>query len=174
MVTSKARTDSTRSYNVVSEHRLLLRPICDDDLPFLNLLYHSTREDEVALVDWPEQQKEDFLNMQFYAQHKHYTKSYVNGDFDIILLDGEPVGRLYLDRREDEIRIVDITLLPAYRGKGTGSRCLDDIMTEAKEKEIPIRIHVESSNPALRFYERLGFEHVDTNGVYHLMECLPA
>jgi len=156
-----------------TDHQLLLRPISDKDLPFLSLLYHSTREDEMALVDWPEQQKIDFLNMQFNAQHQHYLQHFVHAEFDIIELDGEPVGRLYLDRREDEIRIVDISLLPAFRGRGIGSRYLDDIMSEARGKKISVRIHVESFNPALRFYQRLGFQHKDTNGVYHLMEWLP-
>lgn len=158
---------------MVSDHQLSLRPINDTDLPFLGHLYASTREAEMALVDWPEQQKEDFLDMQFKAQHQHYMHYYGQADFAVIELDGEPVGRLYLDRREEEIRIVDIALLPAYRARGIGSHYLDAIMTEAGEKNLPVRIHVESFNPALRLYQRLGFRHVDTNGVYNLMEWLP-
>lgn len=157
-----------------SGHQLALRPISDSDLPFLNLLYHSTRTHEMELIDWTKQQKIDFLNMQFNAQHRHYLENFVRAEFDIIELDGEPVGRLYLDRREDEIRIIDIALLPAYRGKGIGSRYLADIMIEAKRKKIPVRIHVENFNPALRLYQRLGFQQKDTNGIYHLMEWLPS
>ncbi len=37
-----------------------------------------------------------------------------------------------------------------------------------------VSIHVEHDNPARRLYDRLGFQHVDTNGVYHLMEWRPA
>jgi len=37
----------------------------------------------------------------------------------------------------------------------------------------PVTIHVESFNPALSLYRRLGFEHVDTNGVYYLMRWTP-
>ncbi len=36
-----------------------------------------------------------------------------------------------------------------------------------------LSIHVEHDNPARRLYDRLGFQHVDTNGVYHLMEWRP-
>ena len=151
-------------------NRLLLRQISEKDLPFLRLLYGSTREEEMALVDWTEKQKKDFLDMQFTAQHHHYKQNFNNASFDIIELAGEAVGRLYLDRRDDEIRIVDIALFPAHRGKGIGSHYLDKIMSEAKRKKIAVRIHVENFNPALRFYQNLGFRQTDTNGVYHLLE----
>ncbi len=153
--------------------QLLLRKIIEKDLPFLRLLYGSTREEEMALTGWSTEQKQEFLDMQFTAQHQHYMQYFARASFDIIEFDGEPVGRLYLDRRDDEIRIVDIALLPAYRGRGIGSRFLDDIMTEARDKKRVVRIHVENFNPALHFYENLGFRHMDTNGVYHLLEWLP-
>lgn len=153
--------------------QLTLRPISDDDLPFLERLYGSTRADEMAAVDWTDAEKEAFLAMQFRAQHRHYQAYYANADFDVIELDGEPIGRLYLDRRDDEIRIVDIALLPAYRGRGIGTRYLKQIMAEAAALARPVRIHVEHFNPAMRLYRRLGFRHVDSNGVYHLMEWQP-
>jgi ribosomal protein S18 acetylase RimI-like enzyme len=127
----------------------------------------------MAQIDWNEQQKKDFLDMQFAAQHKHYQEFYPDTEFDIIEMDGNPIGRLYLDHRSDEIRIVDIALLPEYRGQGIGSHYLGRIQSEAQEKGIPVRIHVENFNPAMRLYLRLGYRQVDTNGVYHLMEWLP-
>ena len=90
--------------------------------------------------------------------------------FQIILQKGEPVGRLYVDRRKDEIRLIDIALLPELHGQGIGSWLLQDLMDEAKKVGKPIRIHVERFNPALRLYERLGFTHIADQGVYYLME----
>ena len=78
-----------------------------------------------------------------------------------------------MERRADEIRIIDIALLPKYRSKGLGGKLLKDLLDEAKTRQLPIRIHVERFNPALKLYERLGFKHIEDNGVYYLMEAKP-
>ncbi len=147
-----------------------LRPITLDDEGFLYSVYSSTREDELAQVDWDAAQKEAFLKMQFHAQHTYYMEQYKHANFDVILLDDVPVGRLYLDRRKSEIRIVDIALLTAYRNRGIGSLLLKDILAEGERAGLPVRIHVEHFNPALHLYTRLGFRHIDDHGVYYLME----
>lgn len=154
----------------MSQRNLSLRPITDDDLPFLNRLYQTTRDYEMALLDWPEEQKEAFLTMQFEAQHKHYQIHYADADFDIIELGDRPIGRLYLDQREEEFRIVDIALLPKYRRRGIGSYYLKSVMAKAAEQGLPVTIHVEHNNPAMSLYLRLGFVQIDTNGIYHLMK----
>lgn len=84
-----------------------------------------------------------------------------------------PIGRLYVDRRADEIRVVDIALLPEHRRQGIGSALLENILAEAAAAHKPVRIHVEKFNPALRLYQRLGFHQVRDTGVYFLMEWLP-
>ncbi len=38
------------------------------------------------------------------------------------------------------------------------------------KKRLPVRIHVQQSNPAFHLYQRLGFQKIDENGVYFLME----
>src|SRR5215470_16269967 len=91
------------------------RPIRSDDAAFLYEVYASTRTEELAVVDWDEAQKAAFLHMQFAAQHQFYQERYTKTDFLIILRDAAPVGRLYIARWQDEIRIVDIALLPPYR-----------------------------------------------------------
>lgn len=154
---------------------LTLRPIRPADESFLYRVYASTRTDELAqLIDWDDAQKEAFLRMQFTAQHTFYQQQFADAAFDIILLNKKPIGRLYLDRRADEIRIIDIALLPTYRNRGIGSQFLKRIMAEATDANVAVRIHVEQMNPALRLYERLGFQHIDENGVYYLMEWRPA
>jgi ribosomal protein S18 acetylase RimI-like enzyme len=147
-----------------------LRPITQEDQPFLYHLYASTREEEMALVGWSQVDQEAFLAMQFQAQHTFYQEQFAGAQFDIIECEGAPIGRLYVDRRVDEIRIIDIALLPAYRGQGIGSHYMRQLLAEGQELGIPIRIHVEANNPAMRLYKRLGFRKVDTNGVYWLME----
>jgi ribosomal protein S18 acetylase RimI-like enzyme len=150
-----------------------LRPITNDDRDLLYHIYASTRAEELAQVAWDEAQKAAFLWMQFDAQHSYYHENYPNAQFQVIMLDGAPAGRLYLDRRSAEIRIVDIALLPEYRNRGIGSTLLRDILAEGQRAGLPVTIHVESFNPALRLYERLGFRMVEDKGVYRLMEKPP-
>ncbi len=146
------------------------RPVGPDDQAFLLEVYASTRREELALVDWDEDNKARFLKMQFAAQHQHYQDYYTDTDFLIVLLDELPVGRLYLARWPGEIRIVDLALLPAHRNAGIGTRILSDILAEATRAGKPVRIHVEKLNPALRLYERLGFTRIADKGVYWFLE----
>mgnify|MGYP003677935558 CR=1 FL=1 len=154
--------------------RIALRSIQEADFPLLYQVYASTREEELSVTPWSDAQKEEFLRMQFGAQHTYYQKYYSDAAFDVILVDGEPAGRLYLQRRDNEFRIVDIALLPPFRGKGIGGRIMHQILGEADEAHLPVRIHVEHNNPAKHLYDRLGFKKIDNTGVYFLMERLPS
>src|SRR5262244_2052127 len=149
------------------------RPIRPDDAAFLYEVYASTRSEELAVVDWDEAHKAAFLHMQFTAQHQFYQEQYTKTDFLIILRDAVPVGRLYVARWQDEIRIVGIAVLPTYRNAGIGTAILRDLLAEATAAHKPVRIHVEKFNPALRLYERLGFAPIEDKGVYLFMEWAP-
>jgi ribosomal protein S18 acetylase RimI-like enzyme len=153
---------------------ITLRPITSEDMDFLYQVYASTRADELAIVDWSQEQKDAFLQMQFDAQHRYYQEYYANASFDVILRDNQPIGRLYLDRREDEVRIVDIAILPEHRNAGVGTALLRDIMSEAASMGKVVTIHVEKFNPALRLYRRLGFRQKGDSGMYFLLEWSPA
>lgn len=153
---------------------ITLRPIGDDDRELLYRIYASTRAEELAQVDWDDRQKAAFLLMQFDAQHRYYQEHYPEARFQVILADGLPAGRLYLDRRGAEIRIVDIAVLPTYRRRGIGSALLRAILAEGDAAGLPVTIHVERFNPALSLYERLGFRQVEDKGVYYFLERPPA
>jgi ribosomal protein S18 acetylase RimI-like enzyme len=151
-----------------------LRPIRDEDRDFLRHLYASTRAEELAQVtDWSAEQKEAFLTQQFEAQHDHYQTHYADASFDIVVSDGEPIGRLYVARWEREIRLVDVALVPEARGRGIGTALLRTLLAEGERTGRAVSIHVEQFNPALRLYRRLGFREVAENGPYFLMEWRP-
>ena len=152
---------------------ITLRPIAPGDEMLLYTIYASTREAELALTDWTDEQKAAFIQMQFAAQHSHYQEYYPNAAFLVILGDEQPVGRLYVDRWADQIRVVDIAVLPQYRNVGIGTALLKGLMAQATEAGLPLTIHVEQYNPALRLYERLGFTRIGERGVYFLMEWRP-
>ena len=157
---------------------LSLRPITETDMPFLAGVYASTRDWELAPVPWTDEQKAGFLRWQFENQHRYYQQYYPRAEFLVIEKradpGGEPIGRLYVDRWPDQIRIVDIALLPAHRGAGLGGALVRSILAEGQASGLPVTIHVEGQNPAMSLYRRLGFTHVDSNGIYHLMRWEPA
>jgi ribosomal protein S18 acetylase RimI-like enzyme len=129
--------------------------------------------EELAQTQWSAEQKAAFLAMQFNAQHAYYQEHYPQAAFLVIEYRGKPVGRLYLDRWPSEIRIVDIALLPAQRRRGIGTQLLNAVLEEGQRLRLPVRIHVEVFNPALRLYNRLGFRQIEDKGVYSLMEKAP-
>jgi ribosomal protein S18 acetylase RimI-like enzyme len=151
-----------------------LRPAIEGDREFLFRVYASTRAEELAPVPWTGEQKDAFLRMQFSCQDTYYRDNFPRAEFSVIEHGGEPAGRLYLDRGRDEIRVVDIALLPEHRRAGIGTELRRRILAEAAASARPVRIHVERFNPALALYERLGFRRVGDTGVYFFMEWTPA
>jgi ribosomal protein S18 acetylase RimI-like enzyme len=146
-----------------------LRPARAEDEAFLHQVYGSTRAEELDQVDWSEDQKQAFVDAQFAAQRRSYLNNYPGAEFLVVMAAGEPAGRLYLHRRRAEIRIMDLALLPTYRGRGIGSHLLRQIMAEAQADGRQVTIHVEKFNPALRLYQRLGFRVLQDEGIYYFL-----
>jgi ribosomal protein S18 acetylase RimI-like enzyme len=151
-----------------------LRPVADDDRAFLVELYGSVREEELAPLQWDDATTSAFIEQQFSAQDAHYRANYPGATLDVIEVDGSPAGRLYVHRGADDIRIMDIALTPAFRGRGIGTALLGDLIEEADASGRKLSIHVELNNPARRLYQRLGFLPAGEHGVYVLLERPPA
>ena len=149
------------------------RNITPEDFPFLIKLYRSTREEELSLSDMTEEEKQKFIEFQFNAQHTYYKSAYTGAKMKIIQLNKTPAGRLYLWETEGQIRIMDIALLPEYRGKGTGTKILKSLIEQSERMNKKLNIHVEYFNRALKLYEKLGFKKTDDTGVYYFMERMP-
>jgi ribosomal protein S18 acetylase RimI-like enzyme len=150
-----------------------LRPVLPDDQEFLFRVYAHTRDEEMTRVDWDDDQKDRFLRMQFKAQDQYYRENYPGFEFQVILINGQPAGRLYLHRRPAEIRVMDIALLPEFRGQGSGTQVLHEILAEGERTQKTVTIHVERFNPALSLYERLGFRLAEDKGVYLFLKWTP-
>jgi ribosomal protein S18 acetylase RimI-like enzyme len=159
---------------MISSEKITLRPVVDQDDNFLLSLYASTRVAELAQVPWSAEQKEAFVRMQFSAQKQHYATEYPQANHDLICVDGVPVGRLYLARAADVLHILDITVLPEHRHSGIGSVLLGQIVDEARSAGKPVTIYVESFNPSLRLFERLGFRKDREEGFQILMKWSPS
>ena len=152
---------------------VLLRPAAQEDSEWLYRIYASTREEELAVVPWDAAAKEAFLRMQFTAQDTFYRATYPSTSYDLIVSGDEVLGRLYVHRGESAWLVLDIALLPRYRGNGIGARLLGDVLAEATAAGKPVQIHVERFNPAKHLYDRLGFRQIDDQGIYLLLERQP-
>jgi ribosomal protein S18 acetylase RimI-like enzyme len=146
-----------------------LRQVTAADRDFLRELYASTRAAELALVPWTEAEKAAFVAMQFDAQDAAYRHGYAEADFLIVLDRGQPIGRLYVGRLPGELRIIDVTLMPAHRGHGIGTALMHSVVEQADREGLAATLHVEPWNPAKWLYERLGFQIVELRGVYEFM-----
>lgn len=149
---------------------LTLRPEQPEDEPFVFQLFAETRMVAIAPFPWDEPQKNMFLHQQFALQTLHFRTHYPAAACFIIQRGDIPIGRFYVDRAQREIRVIDITLAPAYRARGIGRELLQDLVSEAKTTGQVVRLHVERGNPALRLYQRLGFREIQDAGVYLEME----
>ena len=146
-----------------------LRPVHEADETTLLAIYAASRADEMALVPWDEATKDAFLRSQLMAQQEHYRSYFPNAAHELILVEGEAVGRLYVDRRESEIRILDVTLLEQARGHEIGTRIIQELMKEAADRDQSLSIYVESYSQSLGLFQRLGFVKTDENGALWLM-----
>jgi ribosomal protein S18 acetylase RimI-like enzyme len=150
-----------------------LDPIAPSDEPFLYQTFASTRSDEMALTGWNAQQQELFLRMQYDAQRTSYRMQMPDAEYWLIRRDEMAAGRLILHRTSEKIHVVDIALIPDFRGLGIGSELMQAIMQEASLAGKSIGLHVERFNPALRWYEQLGFTVIGSGPIYLEMVWRP-
>jgi len=155
-------------------HVLTLRRVTPEDDEFLLALYSSTREAELAQVEWVEGQKDLFLRWQFQLQRSEYETRFPDADYYVVLLDNQPAGRIWIGSDDEQIRLLDIALLPEYQNRGAGTTLLRRLIDQAALEGKPLRHMVfVLNNDAHRFYERLGFIVIEDLGAYKHMEWRP-
>ena len=152
---------------------ITLRDVTPDDERFLREVYAGTRAYELAMVPWNEEQREVFLRTQFDAQHSHYHSQYPDAKFQLIVSDGEPVGRLYVLREVGAIRILDITVLPPYRNKGIGGALIRVLVDEAEKNKQVVTVWIEHFNPSQKLFQRFGFSVIGDDGYNYHFEHAP-
>jgi ribosomal protein S18 acetylase RimI-like enzyme len=152
-----------------SQGNVCLRASLEADRGFLHAVYASTRTAEFLSAGWNAEEVHTLLAGQFTTQHAYYHRHYPHGRFDVVQVGETPVGRLYHDWSGEDARVIDIALLPAYRGAGIGTRLMRALVAEAARREMPMCLYVEVDNPVRALYRRLGFAAVGENGVYEQM-----
>lgn len=155
------------------ENRIELRPVVlPDDEPFLQKLYASTRDDLTRFIT-DEALLHQLLQMQYQAQRAGMAAEFPAAVDQIIMLDGESVGRLMLDHRRDSIHGVDIAVMNRERNRGVGTEVLSRVFEHCANKGVYFTLNVAKNNPAMRLYERLGCRFEEDNGTHFLMTYRP-
>ena len=148
-----------------------LRPVSESDNDFLLAVYASTREDELAQAEWAEGQKEMFLRWQLDLQRREYETRFPDADYRVIVVDQQPAGRIWIGRDNEQIRLLDIALLPDFQNRGVGTALVERLKRQADSDGKALRHMVfVLNNNADRFYERLGFKKFEDFGAYKHME----
>lgn len=117
------------------------------------------RWDELAPTGWPDEAKSAFLASQFEFQQRHYDNAFPDADFSVVEHEGVAIGRLSVDRASADLHLVEISLLPGWRGRGVGGALVGRLQAEVRQGPAArLVLNVERTNVgAQRLYRRLGF-----------------
>jgi N-acetylglutamate synthase-like GNAT family acetyltransferase len=165
---------NVRDDNLNPRGNISLRPAEPADEPFLLRVYAAERAPELTLLSWGNEQKQAFVQMQFAAQHEHYHTHFPDAQFQVICLDGKPVGRLYLARLATDFRIMDIAVLPENRNAGIATSLIKDILRDARSAGLPVTVCVETYNPSVKLFVDLGFRPIQQDEFNFVMQWSPA
>ncbi|MCJ2045487.1 GNAT family N-acetyltransferase [Methylobacterium sp. J-078] len=148
------------------------RPEAEADGAFLFVLFASAHGLPLAGLDPP--LRDLLLRQGFAGQRATYRARYPAARFEVIAQDGASIGRIVTDLGADAVTLVDIVLLPEWRGRGLGTRLIDETMAAARLAGLPLRLAVSADNAgARRLYARLGFATVRAGDLHHDLAWTP-
>ncbi len=147
-----------------------LRTVVRSDRAFLYELFAMNHIGELNVLGVDTERMEPYLMSQFSIQYRRFEKEFITAEMEIVLLDGQPVGRVYFECLDDEIYLVDLALLPDNQGQGLGTDLLNVLKKEAKQRALPIIAEVEEHHPALSFFEAAGFAETGKEESYVVLE----
>jgi GNAT superfamily N-acetyltransferase len=137
---------------------ITLRPTRDEDAAFLRALFVEARAADLMADSLPDEQAATLLALQVEARDRDHARRYPHAVDRVIEVDGRPVGRILVDETGAAVRVVDLGVLAAERGRGAATYALTRWTEEADRSGRDMTLQVAFGNPAARIYERIGFE----------------
>lgn len=124
------------------------RPATEADVPAILSLVERTMRGyvEASLGRWDEG-----------LARASILASLADGSWEILTLDGAPLGVMAVSDGPDDVWLDEVFLEPAFHGKGWGTRLIREVLDAAHARGRPVRLRVLRANPAQRLYARLGF-----------------
>ena len=111
--------------------KLRLRAERDGDEDFRFELFCNSRPPEWQMAGFDPNLLRHLMRHQFQAQTVSYRAQFPGARFDIIELDGAPIGRIVVDRPGGFIHIIDQAIVADLRGRGIGTSIMTSLMDEA-------------------------------------------
>ena len=142
--------------------RLHARPVTSADEPFLRCLYAASRADQMRETGWSPSRCRAYLDEQFDFQQRHFLARHPQALFLLLVLEGQPIGRLSWHGPAGRATLIDLCLAPAWRRRGVGSRVLAWLTESADRRGQVIGLHIDRESPACRLVRRFGFEAIET------------
>lgn len=150
---------------------VVLRPEQSADGAFLVALFSSHTLPNLASQQIDAATREGLIATQFRSQTDTYRRQFPHARFDIIEREATPIGRLVVAEDSAAACIVDMALLPDYRGAGTGSAILGSVLLRLGARVPVVWCTVLRNNEAsLRMCRRLDFAHVGGDVAYLRLE----
>jgi ribosomal protein S18 acetylase RimI-like enzyme len=107
-------------------------------------------------------------------QRQYHIRHFDPSDVQIITHQGTDVGWLGVRREQEAIFVSEIYISPEVQSRGIGTLLLRQVLLEAGQRRVPVRLGVLKVNARARqLYERLGFQLVSETDVHYRMEALP-
>lgn len=171
---------SAQDYRQTLAHRgYLLSPVTAADQGVVLAIFATTPGMAQVLAskpEWPAAEQLAFLQQQSFFQETAYRgPAYAGACLDLVRWQGTVVGRIYVLMQPGvQARLMEITLLPAYRNQGHGANLITALLAQARQEKIPVTAMVEDDNPARTLYTRLGFAPTgETHSFYRLWQWRP-
>lgn len=102
-----------------------------------------------------------------------HRKRWSERPWSIIQIEGQAIGTLSVEEKEDHIRFGEFYLLPENQGRGIGSRVLRLVLDRADTLRLPVRLEYLKWNPVASLYLRNGFEVVSKNDIHFFLTREP-
>jgi GNAT superfamily N-acetyltransferase len=127
---------------------IVMRPATADDETFANDLLFRTMHAYVEAT-WPNDPT---------AQRRYYEINKCDpSNTRILQIEGKDIGRLSTTVRTDCVFIDELHILPKHQRRGIGQQAIMQVLKEARERNLPVKLHVLTANPAQKLYLRMGF-----------------
>ncbi|WP_322028787.1 GNAT family N-acetyltransferase [Paraburkholderia sp. J76] len=135
----------------MNDSEITLRAATPADEPFLFDLRRATMDDHLKRAGEPTD------------EHTHWERlRYRYDDAHIVCCGSEKLGLFKFFREAHEWTIVQIQILPTHQGRGIAARLIGELLKQADDAGVPVKLSVLKGNQAINLYQRLGFRLVDT------------
>jgi len=133
-------------------------------------LFAAEKASELERIGLAEAQYRSLLEMQYRGRALSYAAQYPEVEEWIVCTQaGSGIGRYLLAKTAKGIRLLDLAVLPQWRGRGIGTGVLQELAQRSCVAEVAFSLRVVKGNQATRLYARLGFQVIAEDEISYEM-----